>query len=299
MRALVAGWFSFEDMGATAGDLVSRDVVCDWLAQEGVAFDVATAPPFKGGVAWRTVDASRYSHIVFVCGPFGNGQPVTALLARFSHCRKVGVDLTMLQSLDEWNPFDLLIERDSDRRSHPDLAFLSGLPRVPVLGLTLIDSQPEYGDRDAHEEANAALTDLATGQDAAVVRIDTRLDVANEGGLRTPAQIVSLIASLDVMATSRLHGLVLALASGVPVVAVDPVSGGGKVSRQARTVGWPHVFRVSEFASDDLEAALSRCLRPDGRQLALECRSRASSLLEGAHAEFAAYMLQSRGTQVG
>ena len=31
MKTLVAGWFSFEQMGASAGDLLARDLVCEWL----------------------------------------------------------------------------------------------------------------------------------------------------------------------------------------------------------------------------------------------------------------------------
>ena len=56
MRALVAGWFSWEKYTATAGDLMACDVACDWLRQAGLPFDVALAPPFTGGVDWRTVD---------------------------------------------------------------------------------------------------------------------------------------------------------------------------------------------------------------------------------------------------
>ena len=55
-KVLVAGWFSFEQMGASAGDLMARDVVCDWLEQAGRSYDVALAPPFSGGLAWREVD---------------------------------------------------------------------------------------------------------------------------------------------------------------------------------------------------------------------------------------------------
>jgi hypothetical protein len=44
---------------------------------------------------------------------FGNGWPVTDFLERFRHCRLAGVKLSMLQPLDVWNPFELLIERDS------------------------------------------------------------------------------------------------------------------------------------------------------------------------------------------
>ena len=60
-------------MGATAGDLLARDVVCRWLRESGVPHDVALAPPFRGGVDWRAVDPRAYRHVVFVCGPFGDG----------------------------------------------------------------------------------------------------------------------------------------------------------------------------------------------------------------------------------
>lgn len=38
-----------------------------------------------------------------------------------------------------------------------------------------------------------------------------------------------------------MHGLALALKAGVPALGVDPVAGGGKVSRQAEALGWPAV----------------------------------------------------------
>ena len=73
MKALVAGWFSFKHMGATAGDLLARDLVCDWLKFVNYSYDVAIAPPFKGGVDWQKVSPEEYTHVIFVCGPFGNG----------------------------------------------------------------------------------------------------------------------------------------------------------------------------------------------------------------------------------
>ena len=85
MKLLVAGWFSFEQMGATAGDLLVRDLACEWLDRAGCSYDVAYVPPFKGDVDWRTVEPSQYTHVVFVCGPFGNGWPVTDFLFRFEH----------------------------------------------------------------------------------------------------------------------------------------------------------------------------------------------------------------------
>ena len=48
-----------------------------------------------------------------------------------------------------------------------------------------------------------------------------------------------MIARSDVVVTTRLHGLVLALKNGVPALAVDPVAGGAKVAAQAAAWGWP------------------------------------------------------------
>jgi hypothetical protein len=283
-RALVAGWFSFELMGATAGDLMARDLACEWLAAAGCAYDVAVAPPFTGGVDWRVVDPRDYSHIVFVCGPFGNGEPLTAFLARFAGCRLVGLDLTMLQTLNEWNPFDLLWERDSSAAARPDITFLAQRPPVPVVGVILVHRQQEY-TRGLHEAANDAIRRLVASREMAVVSIDTRLDV-NSTGLRSPAEVESLIARMDVVVTTRLHGTVLAIKNGVPVVAIDPVAGGAKVRRQAETIGWPAVFTADTVTDEALQQAFAYCLTPAAHRKARVCRTRAARLVQDVREQF-------------
>jgi len=218
---------------------------------------------------------------VFVCGPFGNGPPLTEFLEKFAGRRLVGLNLTMLQRLDEWNPFDLLIERDSSVRSHPDMALLSRQPLVPVAGLVLIDNQPEYRERDRHEAANTALKKLAASREVAVVPIDTRLDT-NTMGLRTAAQVESLIARTDVVLTTRLHGMVLAVKNGVPALAVDPVAGGGKIHRQAAALGWPVALRCDNLSDEALRQALDYCLTADARAVARACADRAATVLRQA-----------------
>jgi hypothetical protein len=278
MRALLAGWFSFEKMGATAGDLLVRGVVRRWLEEAGIPHDVATAAPFADGIDWRSVEPGRYSHVVFVCGPFGEGWPITELLPRFAHCRLVGVDLSMLQPLEEWNPFDLLLERDSSRAARPDLAFLSEAPRVPVVGLVRVHPQREYGERGAHEAADELMVAALASREVSIVPIDTRLD-ENATGLRTAREVESLIARVDVVLTSRLHGLVLALKNGVPAVAVDPIRGGAKICRQAETLEWPYAYAVDETSTARLTEALERCLRPEARAEAAAAAVRAREAL--------------------
>jgi len=291
MKTLVAGWFSFEQMGASAGDLLARDLVCDWLRQAGHTCDVALAAPFDGGVNWQAVDPSSYSHVVFVCGPFGNGEPVAGLLERFAGRRLVGVNLSMLEPLDAWNPFDLLLERDSSVRSCPDLTFLSRSPRVPVVGVVLIDSQPEYGRRDLHRVANDAIQRLVASRKMAAVPIDTRLD-SNRTGLRRPEEVESLIARMDVVLTTRLHGTVLALKNGVPAVAVDPVAGGAKIRRQAETLGWPVLLASESLTDEALRRAYEYCLTEEAREKARECADRAAVALTKVRETFIAALAQ-------
>lgn len=274
MKALVAGWFSFEQMGASAGDILARDVVCGWLTERRVEYEIALAVPFEGGIDWRQADPSEYSHIIFVCGPFGNGWPLTEFLDRFAGRHLVGIDVSMLDRLDNWNPFDLLLERDSSSIARPDISLLSRQDLVPVVGLVLIDAQPEYTARDLRDSANDALRRLLDKQKTAVVRIDTRLD-ENSTGLRSAIEVESVIAKMDVVLTTRLHGLVLAIKNGVPALAIDSVKGGDKVTRQAHSIGWPLIFAAEDIKEAALLEAFKYCLTKEARSRAHECREQA------------------------
>jgi len=286
-RALVTGWFSFQWMGATAGDLLARDVACRWLEEAGLGYDVAVAPPFDGGVDWAAVDPERYSHVLFVCGPLGNGEPVSEMLERFAGRRLVGLDVSMLQPLEAWNPFDLLLERDSSATARPDLALAADAALVPVVGVLRVHAQQEYaGGR--HDEVHAAIDRALARREAALVAIDTVLDAPNAAGLRSPAEVESLIARMDAVVSTRLHGAVLALKHGVPAVMVDPVEGGAKIRRQAEVLEWPALLVAGAFGDDDLDRALAWCLTADARTAARRSAERGRALLDEARERFLA-----------
>jgi glycosyltransferase involved in cell wall biosynthesis/SAM-dependent methyltransferase len=283
MKALVAGWFSFEDGHATAGDLLTRDLVCEWLEAAGISHEVALVSPFSGGVAWHASDPREFSHVVFVCGPFGREEYEEEFLSRFKNCRLIGINLSMKLPLEEWNPFDLLIERDSSANAHPDISFLSPKPHVPVVGVCLVEP---YEDAPV-EQANIAIHWLLQSNEVAAVPIDTRLDI-NQTGLKTPAEIESVLARMDVVVTTRLHGTVLSLKNGVPVIAIDPEVGGWKIRRQAELIGWPVAFNVDNVTHEALQKALDYCLTEEARIKARECRDRARMLVEDVKEEFIA-----------
>jgi len=274
MRILVAGWFSFEDMGATAGDIIARDVTCQWLDEAAVEWDVADCSkfPFEGGVDWRSANPNDYTDLLFVCGPFGNGWPVTELLQHFSGCRLIGINLSLMESLTAWNPFSLLIERDSTRRNNPDITFGGKPPATPVAGIILSHRQKEYGKRSLHDSANAAIERFLNTVDVARVPIDTSL-LNNQGGLRTAGEVESVIAKMDVVITTRLHGTVLAIKNGIPVIPIDPIEGGAKISQQVSALKWPLLFNATSIGERELVEAFHYCLTPEGRHKARECAS--------------------------
>ena len=285
-RVLVTGCFSWRDAGTTAGDLLARDVACQWLQETGREFDVANVPEFGDGVDWRHVDPARYSDVIFVCGPVEAGRPLDHQLKQFSGSRWTGLNVTMLRPLDAWNPFDVLIERDSSAAARPDLAYVAQNDSLPLVGVVLVEAYPpEYPERDRQAQARDAVSRLLASRPAVRVHIDTRLP-ANQSGLRSAAEVESAIAGMDVVVTTRLHGLVLALKHGVPALALDPVAGGAKITQQAAAVGWPVVQSSGEFGDDALTAAFDFCLTPEARQLATECAARATAALEATRREF-------------
>jgi hypothetical protein len=294
MKVLVAGWFSFEQMGATAGDIIAKDIVCEWLNSAAVRHDVAFAHPFTGGVNWKHVQPLDYAAVLFVCGPFGNGWPVTEFLSYFAGRKLVGVNLSMLQSLDEWNPFDVIFERDSSDVCRPDITFLAPPPQVPVAGVILVHKQKEYGKRALHDSVDSAIDSFVGARELAVVHIDTALE-NNSGGLRSPGEVESLIAKMDVVLTTRLHGTVLSLKNGVPVIPVDPIHGGAKISQQVRMLNWPILLPGESISEDKLSFAFEFCISPAGKQEAKACALRAKRVLDGLKEQFLGSVLSFNG----
>jgi hypothetical protein len=234
-----------------------------------------------GGIDWRQADPANFDRIVFVCGPFHDGPLERDLLSHFRGVPVIGVNLSMVQPLADFNPFQVLFERDSMRQARPDLVFATQQPLVPLLGVCLVE---DYPAGHTHE-ANAAIERLIDSRELAVVPIDTRLD-ENRTGLRTPGEIESLLARMDVVITTRLHGTVLALKNSVPVIAIDPEPGGLKIKRQGELLGWPCVFAVDQLRDHDLSKSLDYCLTPVAKEEAGRCATRANEIIAQTKREF-------------
>ena len=286
--ALVTGWFTFEHGEATAGDLLAGEAAGRWLGEDGWRVDVATSPAFPEGVRWDRVDPADYDLLVFACGPL-SGWQVGQLLDRFAGVRRIAVDVSVVDAAMAAR-FDDVLARDHEGPAQPDISLAVAPPRVPLIGVIHTHPQPAYGE-DRAGQAAAAVNDALRGYPAAVLHLDTRIDPTADPlalDARSCAELESVLARLDVLVSARLHGLVLGLRNGVPTVAVDVMPGGGKVTAQARALGWPHVVGVEQLTTEALRDCLDACLEPGAREAVARAAATWESTLDEVRRRFQA-----------
>ncbi|WP_346619871.1 polysaccharide pyruvyl transferase family protein [Blastococcus montanus] len=257
MRVLVAGWFSFDEVIATVGDELGADAVVRWLTDLGIDHDVAWAPYLGRGVHWRDVDPADYTHLLFTTGPVGDLAPLPELTAAFAGARRWAVNVSVV---DDVAPtlFDAILERDARGVARPDLAIEGPAPEVPVLAVAFAPVQGEYGDRSRADRVRGVVEEWLAARALPWFPIDT--DLYDKPHPRRPAQVEALLRRADVVLSMRLHGMVLGLKHGRPVIACDAVSGGAKVTGQAEALGWPLLLAADEVTAEALDGALARCL---------------------------------------
>jgi hypothetical protein len=257
MRVLVTGWFSFDEVVAGVGDELAADAVVGWLTELGVDHDVAWAPYLARGPHWRDLDPAEYTHLVFVSGPLIDMRLVRELTAAFAHAQRWAVNVSIVAD-DASGLFHQVWARDAPGVSRPDLAIGTSTPDVPVVAVAFAPVQEEYGPRSQADSVRAAVQGWLGARGMPWFELD--MDLFDTPYERFPAQVEALIRRADVVLSMRVHGLVLGLAHGVPVIACDPVGGGAKVSAQAAALGWPVLLRAGEIDPTTLDAALEHAL---------------------------------------
>jgi hypothetical protein len=287
-KFLLIGFFS------TVGDTDCLQVVKAMLDRAGKTYDVAAysdtiGRSLEGSISLRSANPRNYEGLVVICGPCWPGvfSQFGFDIAKFASCKRIGVNLTMLRPLHEWNPFHVLIERDSNQLTRADLSFLAPAMTRDVVGLCLVDKQDEYKDRQQLSLASSIARDLISQVGAVAVKIDTRWPVTrNESSLANASEVLSVMAKMDVIITNRLHGLVFALKAGVPAIAIDGISGGGKVLAQAKVLGWPMALGVDDASPDRLMEMYLWCRSQDGKSAAANAAETARGSLENVEALF-------------
>ena len=269
-RVLIVGWPSFLHGEATAGDVLAMEAARSVLSHAGFRCDLAWSPVFRPG--GRTLEDSPpedYTHLVFTCGPL-HGWQVEQLHDRYQGCYRVAVGVSVIDPADPAvTGFHQVLARDAPGTAgRLDLAAAVRGPAVPVAAVILANAQPEYTVRGRHAPLMEELGEWLATLNCARVVVDTRLACGDWRSPATAAQVEAVIARADVVVTTRLHGLVLALKQGVPVLAVDPVAGGAKVAAQAAAWGWPVLLPRSGspvLDQDELDRLWAWCRSAEGR----------------------------------
>jgi Polysaccharide pyruvyl transferase len=263
VRALVTGWFSFEEVIATIGDGLGAEVVSGWLAEQGIDHDVAWAPYLDRGVHWRDVDPAAYTHLLFVTGPVRERPLLRELTGTFASARRLAVNVSVVEEAGR-EMFDAVWERDAPPSGgrpgvvRPDLALEGAGGDAPVVAVAFTPAQAEYGERSQAERVRGAIEEWLAVR--GLPWFELAMDLFEKPHPRRAEQVEALVRRADVVVSMRLHGLVLGLKHDRPVIGCDPITGGAKVSGQAEALGWPVVLPPEEVTPAALDAALERCL---------------------------------------
>lgn len=265
-KALITGHFSIPGGGGTFGDVESMEVVAEWLSELGIEYVTASNQEDNVvGPNLLDIDPSEFNVFIFVCGPWYPERSIPALLLqRFQHCVKIGINLTTFT--EDNAGFDILLPRDNFREHHADLAINKKQDVLPVVGVLLIERQTAYGSQQRHLYVKKVINEYIRANNVAPLVLDTVIH-GNHVGLRSAQEFESLLRKVDVLITNRLHGLVLSVKNKVPVVAIDSIAGGGKLTAQARSLNWPIVIPVEELNANTLDQHVQACLRPNIRAI--------------------------------
>ena len=154
-----------------------------------------------------------------------------------------------------------------------------------MLGLFIVHEQPEYGERQAHDYVNQIIADFFESSELDYLTLDT-LHVDNHTSTPTLGQLEAVLRRVDVVITTRLHGMVLSLRVGVPCVAIDPIAGGGKVRSQAQRWAGRTCSALTSSRWTIVRAMVDECRNQRARRLAGDTVAEARHLLEPRRAEF-------------
>jgi len=154
-----------------------------------------------------------------------------------------------------------------------------------LIGIIQVHPQPEYGNRQRHEKVKKIINNYLMLEDIAYINLDT-LYKGNILPVKNAAQFECLVSKLDVVITTRLHGMVFALKKGIPAIAIDAIAGGAKVTAQAKAIGWPIIFNGDDLNEKKIQQVVNLCLNGSMNQTIKDIRPNILAKLDKIKSEF-------------
>jgi len=258
-----AGSLDFQCRHTTVGDVMALYNVATRLIQHGLKPRIAWGgnlfelDPLRVDI--RAVAPDTVDCLVFVCGPLAPF--VSALCNRFEKAKKVAVGVSVVEQLGTEKLFDAVVPRDSATLSTFDLAVANvGWPHLycdqrhqaPGLGVCLVGQQAEYLSSDRSADIAATIERLKS---------ELRLPPTLLNTLVYPARPNIYCAEMElqsrqILVTTRMHATLLSVFHRLPVISIDQIQGGAKVTRLNSKVGVDTIQ-----VSNDLDHRLRHALR--------------------------------------
>lgn len=220
----------------TVGDVMSVYNVATWFLRQGFRVHIRwDGELFDLNESRISEDAARrqtFDAICYVCGPLRDW--IAPYVKQFSSRKRFAIGVSVLSTYDPTSDYDYVGARDSRDISTFDLAFADiGYPHISAdrrlafreVGVSLVGPQREYGEDAGHSLVVEAIRSI--DKEFALVPIQTLL---RPDSLHVyDAEL--LFQTFHAVVTTRMHGALLSAFHGVPVIAIDQIRGGGKVSR--------------------------------------------------------------------
>ncbi|RYE51294.1 MAG: hypothetical protein EOP21_01755 [Hyphomicrobiales bacterium] len=270
-------WGSFKGGGATLGDLWAVNNLSADLNRHGIGHQIISSSFDWPG--HRRVEHLFYLRhpklLVFVCGPLASWRKLNDFLDIHSGAGLIAAGVSVLANQPTMvQRFDRIVARDGVAGATFDLAISKVTPPIASegirrVGLCLRGRQNEFGRATLHDKAEAMILALIGRHKLEVLDIDTVLRPGN-----MPADIEAAFNSVDCVLTTRMHGGLMSLAAGKPVIAIDQVPGTAKVSEVMGRTGWPHVFSAAAVDDDQLEASFASFSSPGARAVISDAQQR-------------------------
>jgi hypothetical protein len=310
MSKIIVGWWGSIEMSPTAGDKLAVDAVVNALSTTITEIHVSSLTPYKHNKAltipWQKTVATDYALFVFVCGPLVfSSKSLCKMLRHYNSCKRVAIGVSIINVNDPLltEYFDGIIPRDmsgphSKYKETFDvaLAALSPLPhvsqRIPQsdkikIGCVLRGNQSEYGERCWFQKAVELMHTLSTLPNVEIKQFDTVLIPK----LKYDTQrVLDNFSNLDLVITTRMHGLLLSLSMGIPVIAMDQIEGGKKVTNISNKIEWDWCYSVKDINLSDITQCLSQVFEADTRSKVEKSRALAMSLSQDALKIFLDYV---------
>ena len=199
--------------------------------------------------------------LAFVCGPIVYNRELVDFLSVHRRAKKLAVGVSVIARQHAMTElFDFIIARDGTHEQHFDIAVVDYEPpalrnrRFTKVGLCLRGAQSEYGRNICqNEKSDGMLRGLAHELNLETLEIDTVIGPDN-----SPSQILEKFEAVDIILTTRLHGSLFGLSKAKPIIAVDQIAGGAKVTSVLNAIEWPYVFQSNTISLNDLKNCVER-----------------------------------------